>query len=248
MKTNTEQAARSISYVDDVWLDAIKHRLLDTTDFTNASIALGEVRAYGALLQAGLKVRPAPAVAREQVVPEFEVDAGDGRALSKSTAASWTEHGRRQSRRITRRCAKQLGQPKQRIQESIFSQPARWMSLRLVPRTRTRLEIRCSLMRSAVSARSRRTNTKAMQASRLSCGSICRTLPCGACQFRKNRLAPLWTARDGKVGSGALWFALYGRKGDPMRLARAVGPFRRFNLAHPKLLIPGEGVFGLSFI
>jgi hypothetical protein len=31
------------------------------------------------------------------------------------------------------------------------------------------------------------------------------------------QLAPLYTeSRDGAVGSGALWFALYGRKGDPM--------------------------------
>jgi hypothetical protein len=33
-----------------------------------------------------------------------------------------------------------------------------------------------------------------------------------------------------------------------LRLARVVGPFRRFNLAHPKLLILRGGGFGLSFI
>jgi hypothetical protein len=33
-----------------------------------------------------------------------------------------------------------------------------------------------------------------------------------------------------------------------MRLARVLGPFRRFNLAHPKLLILRRGGFGLTFI
>jgi hypothetical protein len=33
----------------------------------------------------------------------------------------------------------------------------------------------------------------------------------------EEQLAPLYTeTKDGEVGSGALWFALYGRKGDPM--------------------------------
>jgi len=33
-----------------------------------------------------------------------------------------------------------------------------------------------------------------------------------------------------------------------LRLARVLGPFRRFNLAHPKLLILRRGGFGLTFI
>jgi DNA modification methylase len=33
-----------------------------------------------------------------------------------------------------------------------------------------------------------------------------------------------------------------------VRLARVLGPFRRFNLAHPKLLILRRGGFGLTFI
>jgi hypothetical protein len=36
--------------------------------------------------------------------------------------------------------------------------------------------------------------------------------------------------------------------GDLLRLARVLGPFRRFNLAHPKLLILRRGGFGLTFI
>ena len=35
---------------------------------------------------------------------------------------------------------------------------------------------------------------------------------------------------------------------ESLRLARALGPFRRFSLAHPKLLILRGGGFGLSFI
>lgn len=38
----------------------------------------------------------------------------------------------------------------------------------------------------------------------------------GGLSLAEQQLAPLYTDSDGEVGTGALWFALYGRKGDPM--------------------------------
>src|ERR1700683_5260008 len=79
--SNTERAARQIAQKDQRWLSALKPRLIDQSDFTNASSALGEVRAYGALLETWMKVKPQPQVPGKKVVPEFEVNAGDGAVM-----------------------------------------------------------------------------------------------------------------------------------------------------------------------
>ena len=78
---NTETAARAIFPNNEVWLRALKPRLLDNTDTANASNALGEIRAYGSLLETTMSVNPAPAVPSKKVQPEFEVNAGDGPAI-----------------------------------------------------------------------------------------------------------------------------------------------------------------------
>lgn len=77
----TDLAAKTIQRMNPGWLTGQRGRLLDTTDFTNASSALGEIRTYGALLEAGLEVSPAPSVPGKPVVPDFEVGAGDGQVI-----------------------------------------------------------------------------------------------------------------------------------------------------------------------
>ena len=76
--TNTEMAARQVLRENGRWLRALRPRLLDDKDFTAAASALGEIRAYGALLETWCKVRAAPSVPGSNVRPEFEADAGDG--------------------------------------------------------------------------------------------------------------------------------------------------------------------------
>jgi hypothetical protein len=100
VSVNTEQLARVIAQKDQPWLSALKHRLIDQSDFTNASSALGEIRAYGAFLEAWMKVTPQPQVPGKKVIPEFEVNAGDGpvivevhsRQLDESDAEAAAEH------------------------------------------------------------------------------------------------------------------------------------------------------------
>jgi hypothetical protein len=76
---NTETAAKRIASTELPWLESQRGRLLNTTDFTEASSTLGELRAYGALLEAAFSVSPRPRVGNK--VPEFEVDAGDGAVI-----------------------------------------------------------------------------------------------------------------------------------------------------------------------
>ncbi len=60
----------------DIWLHDLIDRLLNLTDIRNASSVLAEIRAYGALLEAGFNVVPIPR--KNDSTPDFEVNAGDG--------------------------------------------------------------------------------------------------------------------------------------------------------------------------
>lgn len=75
---NTEMAARQVLEKNENWLRNLRSRLLATDDFTHASSALGEIRAYGALLETWMDIKPKPSVPGSNVSPEFEVEGGDG--------------------------------------------------------------------------------------------------------------------------------------------------------------------------
>jgi hypothetical protein len=57
---NTERALRQVIARDEQWLSCLKRRLLQTEPLTEPASALAELRAYGALLEAGLGVYPIP--------------------------------------------------------------------------------------------------------------------------------------------------------------------------------------------
>ncbi|MGN6285502.1 MAG: hypothetical protein ACTHM2_10165 [Afipia sp.] len=61
---------------DEDWLRSLAPRLCRIDDPEEASAALAELRAYGAFLEAGFKVKPIPV--KDDSTPDFEVDAGDG--------------------------------------------------------------------------------------------------------------------------------------------------------------------------
>lgn len=67
---NTDSALRQVSDVNRDWLEQMRQRLTGN-DQTEASSTLGELRAYGALLEAGYAVKPIPPSSKP--TPEFEV-------------------------------------------------------------------------------------------------------------------------------------------------------------------------------
>ncbi|MFG1243641.1 hypothetical protein V5F31_14800 [Xanthobacter sp. V7C-4] len=75
---NTEFAARQVAQNNLPWLQSLRPRLLDEKDFTAGAGALGEIRAFGALLETWCSVKPGPSVPGSNAKPEFEADAGDG--------------------------------------------------------------------------------------------------------------------------------------------------------------------------
>jgi len=73
--TNTETALRQIrQHGDDKWIDSIKPRLLSIKDFSDASSALGEIRAYGNLLESGITTKPVRPGNNAQ--PDFRISHG----------------------------------------------------------------------------------------------------------------------------------------------------------------------------
>lgn len=77
-----DQAVRRVARVDGgtKWLADLVPRLIDLEDPSNASSALAEMRAYGALLESGFKVAP---ISRQKGTntPDFTINAGDGRVV-----------------------------------------------------------------------------------------------------------------------------------------------------------------------
>lgn len=70
---NTDSALRHVNHTNPDWLKQMHQRLV-SNDQTEASSTLGELRAYGALLEAGYAVKPIPRSLKP--TPEFEVTGG----------------------------------------------------------------------------------------------------------------------------------------------------------------------------
>jgi hypothetical protein len=69
---NTERALGRVMSRDQQWLKSMKKRLLQTEPLTEPASVLAELRAYGALLEAGLDVFPVPATG-PGTKPDFTV-------------------------------------------------------------------------------------------------------------------------------------------------------------------------------
>jgi len=217
---NTEQAARQIAQKDQPWLSALKPRLIDRSDFTNASSALGEVRAYGALLETGMKVKPKPQVPGKKVVPEFDVNAGDGaviievhsRQLDSAQAQAMSEHQKRHraEHRIAVEEAKTAGK------EGVITSAAIGVIPLGAPNPNKKGD---SVLTNAISRIcSIKEDEKQIDPAKpfVLWLDLQDPLVWGP-SIAEQQLAPLYTeSKDGAVGTGALWFALYGRKDDPM--------------------------------
>lgn len=57
---NTFNAFKFVNSSDKQWLSSLKSRMMEIKDYSTSSAALGELRAYGFLLEAGVKVKPVP--------------------------------------------------------------------------------------------------------------------------------------------------------------------------------------------
>ena len=214
---NTEQAARIVAQKDVNWLTSLKPRLIDTTQFCNASSSLGELRAYWALLETGMTVSPEPIVAGKKVVPEFDVNAGDGsvivevhsRQLSSDQRVSAKKHSKELTAKVE--AAKKANAATTAVitgelEVTPFGDP-------------NPITLGDSVLTNAISriASIKDEETQIDPDKRFVLWLDLQDPTVWGLSIAEQQLAPLYTeSKEGEVGTGALWFALYGREGDPM--------------------------------
>jgi len=73
-RANVDNAIKQVSLSNPAWLNDLRPRILQK-HHSNAAAALAELRAYGALLEAGFSVSPVPV--GKKATPEFSVKAGE---------------------------------------------------------------------------------------------------------------------------------------------------------------------------
>jgi hypothetical protein len=234
--TNTEAAARGIATKNRPWLENLKGRLMDRTDFTSASSALGEIRAYGALLETWMSVTPQPVVPGKKVVPEFAVDAGDGpvivevhsRQLDKAEARAIVDHSEalQTIHKTNVQSAKAANIPGNVVTTGM---------LLVTPLgTPDANKMGDSVLTNAISRISSiKQNEKQIDETKPFVLWLDLQDPrVWHLPISEEQLAPLYTEdKEGQVCGGALWYALYGRKGDSIIETRGYD-YRIINMLH----------------
>ena len=71
-KVNTASAINKICRHDRCWIERLRPRILNCSNLTSAAGALAEIRAYGALLEAGVTVSPVRE-SKQNPTPDFEI-------------------------------------------------------------------------------------------------------------------------------------------------------------------------------
>lgn len=218
---NTETAARMIMGKEDTWLRSLRPRLLDTNDFTAASSALGEIRAHGALLETWCTVSPTPTVYGSNVRPEFEANAGDGpvvvevhsRQLHEDELIDLEDHHTDLAERHAADVAKASSANTVKTVVTtgaieVFPTGAP------VPGKAGDTALTNTISRFASIKQNER---QVDPAKPFVLWLDLQDLLVWGTSVSEELFRPLHTeAKDGQVGSGPFWFALYGRKGDPL--------------------------------
>lgn len=98
---NVERALKQVSIADMAWIEKMKPRIIGP-NVTESASALAELRAYGALLEAGYKVSPV-AIRNSKPTPEFEISDGGYSAVVEVHAKQYdeaTEKGLQEHRKM----------------------------------------------------------------------------------------------------------------------------------------------------
>jgi hypothetical protein len=233
---NTEMAARLVSEKDADWIKALRPRLIATDDFTHAASALGEIRAYGALLETWMTVSANPTVPGSQVSPEFKIANGDGEVIVEVHSRQLDEEQvktlEESSRALQARHAEEIEKAGGGGHEGnvvTFGETEVFPTGQPDSKKAGDSVLTNTIQRIA----GIKGNEKQIDVSKpfilwldLQDPSV------WGVPVAEQLFAPLFTeSRDGYIGSGPFWFALYGRKGDPLTESRGFD-YRSIPLAH----------------
>jgi hypothetical protein len=213
---NTEQAAKLIMQKNAGWLSSLKPRLIDTTKVSNASSALGEVRAYWALLETWMTVSPEPIVPGKNVVPEFEVNAGDGPVIVEVHSRQLNSDQIVLAQKHSEELAAKVQEAKKAPVPVVVMGELEVTPFGAPDSTKPGDSVLTNAISRIASIKEEENQIDPDKPFVLWLDLQDPTV-WGGLSIAEQQLAPLYTeSKDGEVGTGALWFALYGRKGDPM--------------------------------
>lgn len=218
------------------WLEATKKRIVQVTDVTDCMAALAEIRCYGALLEAGFKIRPIPT--NNSPSPDFEYDFEGQSGIVE--VATKLEH----AEQIERAKQISMGKPLEGVGRSTYNIPT------------GRVDITTS-ERHPFGAPDHDKEGDTTQTNAIS--RIC-AVKGKETQFAENKPSILWidfcdlgpwpgilTAKDtapvisghgGTFTSGPFWYAFYGWKGAPVfeehgQYMPAITPMAHYGRFHP---------------
>jgi hypothetical protein len=231
-----EHAARMIYQHNQTWFEGLKDRLLATDDYTHASSAIGEIRAYGALLDTWMTVTPGPKVPYSKVSPEFGVDNGDGdvivevhtRQLDNAEAEGLKQHHADLSaaHRKAVAAARSTGSTKNVVtsgEKEVFPTGAPKPGKKgdtWVTNTISRI--------AAIKEKEHQIDPELPFVLWLDLHDY----SVWGFALDLEFFRPLFSeGKEGYVNSGPFWFALYGKKGDPLLYSQSFD-YRSMSLAH----------------
>lgn len=235
VRVNSERMAKHINNHDQQWLQSLKNRLLDTTDFSNPASALGEIRAYGALIEAGFTVNPRPKVNNN--VPDFEVSARDDQKVivevhTKQMDTFQDQEIKENRQELQERHDKAVEDAGENsIGKNIVTSSVHEVIPLGAPNPEKEGD---SILTNAISriARIKENENQVDQNLPFILWLDCQDKYTWGVSVDEAQLFPLWTEnKDGIVGCGAFWHAFYGKK-NGLLIETRFPEYRTANMLH----------------
>lgn len=208
-----EAVARVSAAGHSDWLSKLKPRLMRLDDHEEAAAALAELRAFGALLEAGFTVQPIPR--SDAATPDFSVDGGDGPVVLEV----FTKHEDDEQKLLRGRAL--AGDPDPNIVRSSFDVPGSKIKM-----TATLMQpggapdpskpydsVQANLISRICAAKGNESQLPSDRPAML--WIDLRSFGLWPEVVSPEQAAPLVMSREGVV-AGALWYAFYGWKGAPV--------------------------------
>lgn len=218
------------------WLEAVKKRIIQTTDFEEATSALAEIRCYGSMLEAGFDMHPISTA--NHPTPDFEYDLGG--SLGIVEVAAKLEH----ADQVERAKAIIAGGTTEGVERTAYATPTSTFDITTAemqpfgaPDPNKKGDTTQTNAISRICAVKGR-ETQAVDGKPAILWIDLRDLGKWPGVLDIENTSPLMSGNHGSLTSGALWYGFYGWKGAPVLEghtpeARSLTPMGHYGRFHP---------------